>query len=1833
MKALAGILVAFVVLALHTDLLASSSRESKETDTDSDNSGVIVDPAEGEIQPGTTLTFTFPAAMVQADRLDVPNQPLPFVSDPRLEGEFLWKSQTEGVFTVRGVVPGATYHLKLAAGLADVTGKPLNEPDWSAEFTAAEFSVTCDFEESEHLKGLPQVFLESTYPVNLTEVAQHCYIQDRDARSRFPVEAIQTTDTSLEAQEFRVQPRNPLPVGRTYDLIIDGLQDAKTRHALPYPKVFPLGTTEPLKVQWVGAFNHVLEKPEIRLKFNDDIDPSEATPEKIRIEPAVPNLALLADGEDVVATGEFNTTQRYQVTIDASLVGNRGYGLPADSRWGATFHPKDPGIVFPASEIFLRARQKLRFAFLQVNTPGITWKLARVPFEKLQALKARLSEFEQAQIDPLTGQEMTDPKTDRNKPKQTELLVDAFKLQVASSGTVEAATGDAETMREITCNTAGEQPLAGPYLLEASAMLSDGRIVGNRSLVFISDFIISEQETPTKSIVRVSKMSDALPVPGIAVRALTSDNIEIARATTDNSGIAVFSRRELFSKGHPPVAFFIADAAEGPVVRPVGAGGEYDSGHEKSSVARFRSAIITDRNLYRPGQVVKIKGIMRELAQTGLVIPQEHDVRWQVKESNGDRVAGEGKAVLSSDGSWEAEWNVPEKIATGKYDILCQIGADSYAGSAEIDVEEYRVPVFSVVVDAQDETGKTAHAHLSSAYFHGAPNAGARVHWKATWSASAETYNSDFKCYNAWAEIGPRLDPDNEQVKSIEGDTRLDEHGFAVIESESPFKENTAIASTSVIWRAEVTSSEGQTITGGASCVLQPDRARLAVQATEAVSPRKGITVTAQALGLKDEQINGIKVQADLFHVTTKTVKEQLAPFVYRYRNTDQFEKVASQEKEAPGDLFFPVQQTGRYIVAVSAPGMSTPLVSDETILTGEEPAELPVTNETSFQVKHRSEPFAPGETAVLTTEAPFAGVAWVSVETAEMLETMLVPLSGNAGRIEVPVKKEYFPNAFISIYLTHPGGEHQLPQERFAFTEISVVRPDLQLKVEPRLASAKVQPGQSVDGEVQVTCQGEPIPEADLLVFVVDDAVLQLGNWQLLDLAGSFYYKNPFTVQSFQSLTDYREAILRQNLTQKGFVIGDAGGEKLGSILNPRKEFRTLAFWKADLKTDKSGKAVFEFAAPDNLTSYRLVAVAQTRANQFGGDAGVTLTVTKPVLVEAALPRFLRDGDEVELRAVVHQSFADSDKVRVRCLADDRFSLSETGASSQVIERDAPAVFRFRGKVTDRELHPVHLRFEAVSGSNPEMADALEVTLPVEPPVITRVESAAGTFSGPAFDSRTAMPKAWAGGRGEVDLTISTSPFLAKLIGVPLLLQYPHGCCEQISSRLLGYALLGNLLGYLPDAAFRDAEYRAVIQHGMEQLEESLLKDGMLPYWPGGSSGHPFVTVQSFWAVNEAANAGFDPPEHLTGELERAVTKIVQGRQPANTFERDLALFVLSQRSSSQDFADIAEDLYLHRNQAGDEGRALLALALHQLKLMGKEQEQLLREIDTPVTQRAFDPGTMSSTTRAEAVRTLAFETIAPKFWSGDKEKRMRERLLTLLDSSGSLSTQENLWLLLAFKSLLSAENDGPIDISQPGWVFSKNHCSAARFDCPLDSLPEVDALNTANYSYLMRAVYRGDSVDTDRVDRGFRVERVLRDLTDPARLGTQDAPFRLGDQILITYRLETKKLQNYVALEDSLPAGLETVNPDLALIGKFFELPEPAAGDRLLQLSHSELRDRSTLLYFDAVDPGTGTYSILARATAAGAFRWPAAQVIPMYDARFSGLSPSAICVISAQ
>ena len=1223
---------------------------------------------------------------------------------------------------------------------------------------------------------------------------------------------------------------------------------------------------------------------------------------------------------------------------------------------------------------------------------------------------------------------------------------------------------------------------------------------------------------------------------------------------------------------------------------------------------------------------------------------------------------------------------MPARATLGEYVIHSKIGDLVAEEPNHFKVEEYRVPLFSVMAQPLKEPGTWSRVKVSSAYFHGAPNAASRVHWKASWTILGVQTNDGVRRDDQFSERSPRS---AYSESSNEGDAILDGNGNVILKSDAPFPDAAASGRFDVTWRVDVTSEEGQTITGGTQATVQSVPLLPGVRCSVEF-PARAVKVSLDAVDIDDKEpgelakrgdlydiisrnaqaqitpsvhvsnetkgsdsgkpvVTDIAVQVNLFHVVSKTVREQLAPFVYRYRNTKRFDKVGSQVARTHGEILFPVKDTGDYVATVAGSEARTPLVSDETFISGEEYAELPVENETSLYLSPLDKkPFyRPGETAVLSARAPFSGVAWVSIEADEIIDTLLVPLDGNSGRIEIPIKRDYAPNAWVSVYLVKPGGDRDLPRERFATIPITVKPPELELNIISRLSAESIEPGGIVHGEVSVTSEDRPVPSADLAVFAVDDAVLKLGEWQLPDIVSLFYPERPFGVRTFNALDHYVDSIRAGDLTEKGFVIGDGGDEQFGNVSLVRKEFQTLAFWKTGLKTDAQGKATFEFKAPDNLTSYRVVAVGQTADSQFGGSSDREVKVSKRLIVEPALPRFAREGDEIELRAVVRQNYDDSDEVVVRCVTDSGFELlQEAGEpeATQSVARDVPVVFRFRGRAG--EPGDSKVRFEAVSRSTAAISDSVEVALPIHPATIVRRESLAGTFDGPVFDSRTTILDAlkeplsflklggWLGARGHYDVTLSTAQWLPKITGLPMILDYPHGCIDQISTRLLSYSLLHDLLAYLPNPRGREENYRRAIAEGLKLCDDSLLPSGMLPYWPGEQNVSLFCTIEACWALDNAAKAGFDLPPRLSEALPTALRKIALAEYKSSPFLRSFALVVLAGRGEGSAFTEAARAIYLDRGRMNDEGRALLALALQEMRILPEEKLQLLREIRWPIPASAFDPDTLGSSDRATAISTLAFQKIGPPDWKGSLEAEARQRVSSLMASSSSLSTQENLWLLLAFHSFEAAENPPKLQAEAAQLVraaVSSNGTSAEWSGIPLPSSSEftVAGLNSGlPLSYLISAEYRSDDAETQRADRGFAIERVIHNLTAPKRSGSVKAPLRLGDQILVTYRLHSRKVQSFVALEDLIPACLETVNPDLPAIGRFFQIPTE---EQALNLSHSDLHDQSTCLYFDTLSPGPGAYSILARVTAAGTFRWPATQVSPMYDSRFSGVSPS--------
>jgi uncharacterized protein YfaS (alpha-2-macroglobulin family) len=1808
------------------------------------------------MEPFSSYSISFPSEMVAPDRIDAEGSESPIEIWPTLDAEFTWHSQSEGSLFIKGpLIPNQTYRIRLRQGLKDLAGQPLPEDEWGFNASTAPLKITEEgYGERDRLNARPQVPLEFNFPIRLEDAAKGVWIQDRATRERLPVEVLlnyaegemknsEVVDAKPDPEQkiysIRVRPVDPLPVNRRFDLVVEDVHDAYSGRSLLYPRVFALGTTAPLKVDYVSARNYPLEKPSVEVKFiqllSDDIVP----PDALSITPPVPNLKVLRQGQYLTAEGDFDTSKKYSVTISDHVLGVGGFGLEKPETWGATFRPKEASIIFPSREIRERSTLGLNFSFYQVNTSELEWKLAEIPLDKLPEVLARENEF---------GEQVTDDDGNVTWTKEgliqrasSEPLIPALGLNVVGSGKIDAASGEKETLREIAWKPQGTTLVGGPMLFEVTGKDAEGRVIGNRSVIYFGDSAITRKVADGTDTLRVANLGDAKPVAGATISALDEKMREVSKLTTAQDGIATISDLEINRS-----RYLLVETGSSKTLQPIALMDRFASGSSSiTPPSPLRGYTMTDRPLYRPGQEVQFKGFVRNTASGALTIPKSLPIKWTIQKRYSSEVLANGEAKLDANGSWNGSWEPPENAPLGEFSVKSTYDGVQPGAPGEFQIEEFRNPPFSVVCeDIDDEKPAESVITVESQYFHGAANAGAKVAWTATW-----TSDSDGEYYSP--EEGDdmtRVDLYSEHARhptyymQASGETALDADGKATLRCEAPFKDPGNRANCYVNWKVDVTGPDGQTITGGTAGSVAMEKVLLGVR-RETSEEKKGELIFSWNVKEFGGTAAPDAVQAEFFHVVTKTVKERLAPSVYRYRNFDQYIPVQKLDRVTESRLSFTPKEPGRYVLIVSPlagqPGFP---VSEQGYIEGDEESENPVQSDSAAQVfsvtgryNANDKPWNVGETAALNVLSPTPGVAWVSVETDKILETFTVPLQGNTSRIEIPIKPEYEPNVYVSVYMLRPGGDTALAGEMFGYTELVVASPTRKLDLAVSTGKPGYEPREKITGEVSVKAAGQPVANADVLVYAVDDSILTLGNWQLPELIPSFIFNRQYGVVTYSALKSYIDKVEPSWLTMKGFVVGDGGDEPFNSVTFARKEFKPIILWKPNLTSNADGIVKYDCEAPDNLTRFRVIAVAQTKESQFGA-ADATFTVSKSLQIEPALPRFLRLGDEVELRTIVRQKVSESGKISVRCTVSDGVTLTSEPVQEVTAAKDAPVVVRFKAKAA--ALGKATIKFEASSVENPKLADAVEMPMPVAEPVILNKESVGGTVGSSTFPVREVAPGQWENTRGTFSLAISTTPWLNKLMGLPYLLEYPHGCFEQKSSRLLACTYLGGLLEYLPDPAARKASYSKVITDTLEEFEAGLLPGGMLPYWPSGTEPNVFVTIQAAWCVAQAEVAGFEVPERLASDLPETLHKIVTNKISTDSMPalRAFALFVLTQfeELDPDELTAASNELYLIRDRMPGDARAMLAIAMNKLAIEPEKQKQLISELPTDFGKIEFAPYTFSSATRTEALCTWARLLITP----GQGDQVLRDRMSLLMESSSSLSTQENLWLLVAFNALLKNTPQVPIKaagvtpstkiVAPNGTAAAWNGEAIAKIsDFVVKGLPKLKTVG----SFVLSAAYRTDKTDTPAVTKGMKVERSIRNLTESKRDGSPSAPFKLGDQLLVSYRFHTDKPQSFVALEDMIPAGIEIVNPNLALFGQYYSLPP--SGTPEANLSHSEMRDQQTNLYFDRLPTGSQGYSILARATAAGTFLWPATQISPMYDSRFFGRSASGVCVVAPE
>ena len=292
------------------------------------------------------------------------------------------------------------------------------------------------------------------------------------------------------------------------------------------------------------------------------------------------------------------------------------------------------------------------------------------------------------------------------------------------------------------------------------------------------------------------------------------------------------------------------------------------------------------------------------------------------------------------------------------------------------------------------------------------------------------------------------------------------------------------------------------------------------------------------------------------------------------------------------------------------------------------------------------------------------------------------------------------------------------------------------------------------------------------------------------------------------------------------------------------RSDFSETAYFQPRLDLT-GGRGAISFTMPERLTSWKLQATALTRDAAHGAVEALTVT-KKDLMVRVEMPRFLREGDAAELKAVVHNetSQALSGEVALSVMRD---SAPAEGALSLSIEPKpftipAHGQFAVSWKVAAPRGDGV-FEVTAVARAG-ALVDAERRDLPLLPSRERLVESVLAALDGttrktlelPVFFQKDPT-------RVNEQVTLKLDPQLALSVldSLPFLIHYPYECVEQVLDRYVPVSIVESFYRKDPRIAAAVAKIprRRTITRPWDMTDPRRLTQLMETPWLSASQGH----------------------------------------------------------------------------------------------------------------------------------------------------------------------------------------------------------------------------------------------------------------------------------------------------------------------------------------------------------------------------------------------------------
>ncbi len=1887
---------------------------------------------DGEVAVAPFINVTFNQPMVPLGTLaDLGALDVPVKVEPALPGTWRWLGTKTLTFSYDSKLidrlPKATeYHVSVPAGTKSANGGELAQAvEWT--FTTPPPSLVTTYPNQVPTPLNPLIFIGFDQRIDPAAMLKKIQVQagGRTVALVLASQAEVDADPQVknmahytpEGRWLAFKPAEPLPPATGIDVsVLPGAPSAEGPLTMRQAQSFNFSTYAPLRVDnqnCTGGDNLCRPLEPFYINFNNPINADVYTDTMLSVSPEIPGVSVNIYGSSLAIGGATKGQTDYTITVGKDLQDIFGQKLGHAEK--LTFHvgKADPVLVGPDLPFVTvdpaAVGKKPVFSVYAMNYPKLDVQVYAVQPTDWPAFKNYLANWTRTDVQLKMPGRLVFNQTIGVEAAADDLTQVDIDLSPYLDGKFGQFIVVVKPPKGLFQN---EQDL---YYRTIQAWVQITQI----GLDAFSDF---DQMT-----VWTTALKDGVPLANITVRAGETGQ----QATTGADGTA-----------HLPIpsgaTYLVATQGADQALLPRSLY-PYDSSSwgVRPVSDELRWYIFDDRQMYRPGEEVHIKGWIRRIGgkqtgDVGLVGSGLTDVQYQVLSSQGNEIAS-GQAPVNELGGFDFALTLPEAVNLGSAqmtltalgsvgDVVGQIAYHAFQ------IQEFRRPEFEVTARNESSApyfaGGSATLAVDAKYYAGGALPGADVSWQVTYAPGSYSPPNwpdfTFGEWTPWWESRGITEfynygypPSSGKTETLSGQT--DANGTHYLKLD--FDNGGGPKPTSVIASATVMDVNRQAWSSTTSLLVHPADLYIGLR-SERYFVQRGAPI----------QVDFIVTDLDGKPAADRPVEITAARMEWKYVKGEWVEQAVDVQTCRMGSALTP--QTCTFQTPTGGSYTITAQVKDEQgrlnqssftrwVSGGELPPARKVEQEKVTLIPDK-QTYQPGDTAQVLVQSPFSPAeGLLTVSRSGTLYTQRFQVVDGAATLSIPIEEQYIPNLEIQVDLvgaaprTGDQGE-PLPnvEPRPAYASGS-----LHLSIPPLLRTLTLQavpevsdlaPGGSTTLNLTlVDAAGAPVPDAELAVVVVDEAILALSNYTQADPISVFYSDRPSYFESVYSRANLvllnPQALVDRQTASRAAATGDmlkaaesaAGAANLAlpaampaatqtagvadhaseasAPIAVRANFNPLATFAPSVRTDGSGQATLSIQLPDNLTRYRIMVVAVDSQGKRFGQAEASLTARLPLMVRPSAPRFLNFGDKFELPVVLQNQTSTDLQVSVAVRAANLDLAADPAAGGVGLSVTVPGNQRVEVRfpaATDR-AGVTRLQFAAVSGG---YADAATLELPVYTPATTEAFATYGVLDEGAAAQPLLAPNGVFPQYGGLEVDTSSTALQALTDAVLYLQSYPFECTEQLSSRILSVAALRDVLtAFKAEGLPSPAEMEAAVTRDLARLQSLQNNDGGFPYWRRGFDSIPFNTIHVAHALARASQKGFDVPGPMKDQA-LAYLRDIESHYPADysqTTRWTLSAYALYVRGLLGD-ADPDKALRL-LNEAGLEKLSLDAIGWLWPVLQGSpaaaaQLEALRVYVNNHAVETAgaanfttsYDDQSyllLASDRRTDAILLDALigdnpnSDLIPKLVNGLLAHRTRGRWG---------NTQENVFVLLALDRYFNAFEAQTPDFVARLWLgntyagsvqFQGRSTERQEISIPMPYLLDATLSGGGTQNlvlskegagrlyYRLGLRYAPTNLTLPALDMGFVVQRRYEAIDNPADV-SQDASgtwhIRAGTRVRVHITMEADNRRYHVALVDPLPAGLEIVNPDLA-VSSIPPTPNQDPSQRYswwwwTWYEHQNLRDERAEAFTPLLWEGVYQYTYIARATTPGLFVVPPSKAEEMYSPEVFGRSASDMVSVEA-